>query len=510
MPEQHADTTLLNALFDAAVDAIIVADAKGCITRASRAAEDLFGYPPESLVGQNVSVLMPKAMAERHDSFMAHHIATGERRIIGIGRDLEARHRDGHIIPIHLSVGRAELDSAPVFIAILHDLSSRRVAEEALARSQRLDAIGKMTGGIAHDFNNLLTIVVGNLELLQMRIREGHEAQLIADALEAAELGADLTSRLMVFARKGDLRPELLDMNAVCEKSLAILKRTLGPALKIRTRFAEGLGRIMVDETQLQTSILNLALNARDAMPEGGRLLFATGLVEIDDSYIAQETDIGRGKYVRLSVSDTGTGMSEEAQKRAFEPFFTTKPSGKGTGFGLSMVYGFVRQSGGHITLYSEPGNGTTVSLYFPVADADQTGASSGTDRSSTLPRGDGQLVLVVEDNEEVRRLSVERITDLGYRTLEAATGDEAYNLLTSRDDIAVVFSDLVMPGGLNGHQLATRVLTEFPGISVILTSGYAEDVMSLPSWQGTLPLLRKPYRQRELAEVLRDQLTAP
>ncbi len=497
------DSALLQAIMQAAVDAIIVSDAKGKITRANRAAERLFGYDRAEIDGNNINMLMPKALADLHDGFMSHYIETGEKRIIGIGREVEGLRKDQSVFPLHLSVGQASVEGEPMFIAILHDLTQRNATRDALARSQRLDAIGQMTGGIAHDFNNLLTVVIGNLELLELRGFDPAQLALLRDALEAAELGADLTSRLMVFARQSNLKPAEVDLREVCQSALAILKRTMGAAYRISTDFAPDVSTVLVDPVQLQSALVNLALNARDAMPDGGDMLISIADVTIDDTYMAQETDIEPGAYVRLSVSDNGDGMSAEAQKRAFEPFFTTKAETGGNGLGLATVYGFVRQSGGHVTLYSELGHGTSFGLYFPTIPAEGVAtAPKQTDAlKRELPIGNNELVLVVEDNPKVRRLSVERIRNLGFQTAEADTGDAAYAFLETGAQVDVVFSDLVMPGSMNGYELAAKIASGFPDVKVLLTSGYASDVVSGSMERSqSYEILHKPYRQADLA----------
>lgn len=506
MANASEDSAVLRAIMDAAVDAMIVSDQSGKILRANAAAAKLFRFDPEEMVGESVNILMPEAFAALHDGFIAHHIATGEKRIIDSGRDVEGQRSDGTLFPLHLSVGHARVADQRIFVGILHDLKHRKATEAALARSQRLDAIGQMTGGIAHDFNNLLTIISGNLELLEIRGTDAHQRPLIKDALDSAEMGADLTKRLMVFARRSTLNPVMADLRTLCAETLNLLKRTLGESYRIKAEFAAELNPVMIDKVQLQSALMNLALNARDAMGEGGELLFSIENVLIDDSYIAQETDIKPGDYVRLSVSDDGAGMGLEAQKRAFEPFFTTKPDGGGTGLGLAMVYGFVRQSGGHVTLYSELGHGTSFGLYFPVVPQSDTGDSITSDRRKDLmsPSGRGQTILIVEDNDRVRKLSIERIRDLGFKTLEADSGDQAYQMLKDGAQVDLVFSDLVMPGDLSGYDLAAKIAAEFPTLKVLLTSGYASDVVAGAMTRGTpQDILHKPYRQFDLAQRL-------
>jgi len=496
---------ILRAIMDAAVDAMVVSDRAGTILSVNLSAEKMFQISAKELEGQNVRILMPDPLAQLHDGFMTDHLTTHQRRIIGLGREVEGKRKDGTIFPLHLSVGRAGTDGHEIFIGIMHDLTQRKSTEAALSQSQRLDAIGQMTGGIAHDFNNILTIVTGNLELLEMRNPDDRQLALIRDALEAAELGADLTNRLLMFARKTTLHPVKSDLRDVCRDTLHLLKRALGATYRVSTDFAADADPVMIDPTQLQSALMNLALNARDAMPDGGELLVSVANVTIDDTYIAQETNIKSGHYVRLSVVDNGTGMPPEAQSRAFEPFFTTKSDGGGTGLGLAMVYGFVRQSGGHVTLYSEPGHGTSFGLYFPSARTNTALETAAPTPTLCAPwRGNGERIMVVEDNALVRKISIERIRDLGFETEEAASGDAAYQMLKNGVAVDLVFTDLVMPGALNGYKLAARIHAEFPKVKVLLTSGYASDAVT-GSMSGATPqsILHKPYRQADLTARL-------
>ncbi len=498
------DAALLGAVFDAAVDAILVADRAGMIARANTAAEDLFGYDVGRLAGLSVNDLMPDAVALRHDGYMSHHLVTGDARIIGTGRKVDGKRKDGTLFPLHISVGRTDAEGEPIFIAILHDLTGRRVIEDALAQSQRMDALGQMTGGIAHDFNNLLTVIIGNLELLQSKVTGDDGQSMLADALEAATMGADLTARLTVFSRHGDLQTEAFDLNQGCERALAILKRTLGADYQIYVDLAADLPLIAVDPTQLQTAVVNLVLNARDAMPDGGKLTLQTQVAVIDDTRMPQEADVAQGAYVRLSITDTGDGMPPDVQRRAFEPFFTTKPPGKGTGLGLAMVYGFLRQSGGYITLQSHPGMGSTFALYFPILpDIAARSVADTTPRAVPLSCGD-RTILIVDDNPLVRSLSVRRIRALGYRSFEAPDGDTAFAMLQSGLQVDLLFTDVVMPGMLSGYDLAIKVQEAFPTIKILLTSGYAANPDNSAS---VFAILQKPHGQAHLAETLQSIL---
>ncbi|WGW06026.1 PAS domain-containing hybrid sensor histidine kinase/response regulator [Tropicibacter oceani] len=509
MPETARNLGFFHTLLEACVDAVIVSDRRGRILRTNPAAANLFGYSAEEMDGQPVDMLMPRAMARQHAGFMAHHLDTGDKRIIGTGRDVEGLRKNGSTFPLHLSVGRADIDGDTYFVAILHDLTRQRTAQRALERSQRLDAIGQMTGGIAHDFNNLLTVVIGNLELLEMRATDERLLGPVRDALASAELGANLIRQLMVFARQSHLRPVVADLGAVCSDTLAILRGTLGEPYVVKTLIGKDLHPVLIDTAQLQSALVNLALNARDAMPGRGELLIAIENVTIDDRYMAQETHVDIGDYLRISVSDNGLGMTPEVQQRVFEPFFTTKSGSGGTGLGLAMVYGFVRQSGGHVALYSEPGHGTTFSLYFPrhsgTAEAE---ADTPPSEQPALPPGRGETVLVVEDNPLVRSFAVARLRDLGYHTAEASSGDDAYEMLCSGLRADLLFSDLVMPGQMNGYDLAKRVRAEFPGLRVLLTSGYASDVAAAQDlFSGNSEILHKPYHHADLAHRIRALL---
>lgn len=504
------DPTLFGVLMDAAVDAIVISDAKGRILRANGAAGQLFQHAPDALVGQDVGILMPGDMASLHGAFMEEHLATGRRSVLDRSRDVIGQRADGSTFPLLLSLGRGETEQGVVFVSIMHDRSDIRALEQATERSQRMDAIGRMTGGIAHDFNNLLTVVIGNLELLENAQLPDRQRRLLSDALSAAELGADLTSRLSIFARNSDLKPSVVALKEQVDQSVGLLRHTVGSHCKIVTAVDPGLWPIAADATQLQTAILNLAMNSQDAMTDGGDLLLEAQNVDIDDTYVAQELDVAPGRYVRLSVSDTGQGMTAEERAHALEPFFTTKPSGYGTGLGLPMVYGFVKQSGGHLTIYSEPGKGTTVSLYFPALDEDHAVPNeAGDTRTQTVGAKAKGVVLIVEDDEKLRRLSDTRLTALGYDCRTAANADEAWEMLRTMDDVALVFSDMVMPGAMSGYDLAKRIARDRPDIAVLLTSGFSESVLRDRLAGDEFKMLRKPYRQADLLRAVQAVLAA-
>ena len=481
MTQIASDSFILNAIMDAAGDAIIVSDHAGQILRANTAAQRLFGYSTQEMGNLQIQALMPEVTGQRHGDALPDCIDFDKKETVSNGRDVEGLRKNGEVFTLRLSTGKAMLADKPAFVCIFHDMTRQVANEKALARTMRLDAIGQMTGGISHDFNNLLTVIIGNLELAKTLSPDDKTAQFVTRALNAAEMGADLTSRLMIFARKGSLRPEVSDLGQICRQTLEMLKRTLGASYKISIECPPNLGPIMVDPVQLESALVNLTINACDAMNGSGNLLFQLGRIEIDDTYMAQETDVKPGHYIRLMVSDDGEGMAPNVQKHAFEPFFTTKADRNGTGLGLAMVHGFVRQSGGHITLYSEAGHGTSIGLYFPALSnaPDLDHLPTTANGRTTLEMGQGEHILVVEDNPKVRQISVDRLLALNYRVSVAEDGDTAYQMLKENNAYNIVFSDIVMPGTLNGFELAMRIRSEFPEVKVMLTSGYASDVIT-------------------------------
>jgi len=375
-----------------------------------------------------------------------------------------------------------------------------------LRQSQKMEAVGQLTGGVAHDFNNLLTVILGNAESLADRLAGDEELRKPAEMIvTAAERGADLTRSLLAFARRQALDPRSIDVNRQILAMEGMLRRTLGEHIEFRFAMAAAPRTAMVDPAQLETAILNLAINARDAMPNGGRLTIETGDAELDDAYAAQNEDVVTGKYVLVAVADSGSGMSPDVAARAFEPFFTTKDVGKGTGLGLSMVYGFVKQTGGHIKIYSELGHGTIVKLYLPSTDA-APGAAAPAPPASVA--GAGGTILAVEDEDLVRDHVANELRQLGYTVLTAGNGAEALEILQSPVHIDLLFSDVVMPGGLSGPELAARAVALRPGLKVLYTSGYTENaVIHHGRLDPGVQLLNKPYRRQDLALKLRQVL---
>jgi PAS domain S-box-containing protein len=400
-------------------------------------------------------------------------------------------------------------------IVVSSDISERLDLEERLLQAQKLEAVGQLTGGVAHDFNNLLTVVLGNLQLVESGLGEGDPARRFVDnARRAARRGAALTHRLLAFARRQALQPRVIDLGKLLLGMDDLLKRTLDEAVAVELRVADDLWSCEVDPAQLENVILNLAINARDAMPSGGQLVIEARNIDLPEETARHHEGLEAGPYVELSIADTGTGMQREVLDHAFEPFFTTKGLGHGSGLGLSMVYGFVRQSGGSVEIESELGKGTRVRVYLPRVDGAVSAAAlpalGELEESRDWPHGSGELVLVVEDDDEVRALTVTLLERAGYKTVEAADGDAAVSLLERLPNLALVFTDVVLPGGTSGVDLAEIVQSKRPGLPVLFTSGYTENALgSRGRLRPGATLVEKPFSQAELAEKVRAALSS-
>jgi signal transduction histidine kinase len=419
-------------------------------------------------------------------------------------RNFETRyvHKDGHDVNLTWMGTWSEPVKRHFFIG--RDLTEKQAAEAQFRQAQKMEAVGQLTGGIAHDFNNILTVITGTIGILADAVAADPQLSAIAKMIDdAAERGASLTKHLVAFARRQPLQPREIDVNALVVETMKLLRPTLGEQIQINPLLAQDAWTALVDPNQLTAAILNLSLNARDAMPSGGKLVIETNNVYLDEGYTSMHSDVSVGNYVMVAVSDTGVGISPENLERVFDPFFTTKEVGKGTGLGLSMVFGFVKQSNGHIKIYSEEGHGTTVKIYLPRA----TGLADTpveTLAPSSIQRGD-ETILVVEDDKLVRRYVITQIDSLGYRTLEAGNASEALEIIDSSDGIDLLFTDVIMPGSLNGRQLVDAALLRRPGLKTLFTSGYTENAIVHHGRLDTgVLLLTKPYRKSELAQMIR------
>jgi PAS domain S-box-containing protein len=500
----------LRSILDTVPEAMIVIDEGGVVTSFSAAAAQLFGYTPEEVIGRNVKMLMPAPYREEHDRYIDRYLTTGEARIIGYGRVVKGLTRGGEVFPMELAVGEAQASGQRIFTGFIRDLTTRQKMEEELRQSQKMEAIGQLTGGVAHDFNNLLTVITGNLEMLEPGLSSAREREMLREAQDAVQDGAKLTAQLLAFGRRQPLNPEPNDVGPLVSNFAELLRRTLGESIELRITTTGSAHHAVVDATQLQNALLNLAINARDAMPGGGRLTIEISHARLDADYAQMYPEVRTGRYVLISVTDTGEGMSEEVRRRAFDPFFTTKPTGAGTGLGLSMVYGFVKQSGGNVQLYSELGQGTSVRVFLPLAESVQMAAGPMAGRAEIdAMTGGSETILVVEDDPRLRRVVCSRLRGLGYQVIEADNGSNALALLAAHPEIAMIFTDFVMPGGMNGADLAEAARAAKPDVKILFTSGYAEPAVARRKLRAGA-WLKKPYTAAELAEIVRDVLDGP
>jgi PAS domain S-box-containing protein len=497
----------LTAIVDASPVAIIGIDPDDQVVAWNRAATTIFGYTFEEAMGRRMRDIVEIPTTEL--PFVEERIRRVRR-----GENLRSdpgrrRRKDGTWIDVTISAARrtgAHSEFEGIVLAI-EDITDRKRLEGQLVQALKMEAVGQLTGGIAHDFNNLLTVILGNLELVDESIGSDEDLhRMIRSAIDAARGGADLTHRLLAFSRRQNLAPEAIDLNRRIAQFIPLVARTLGEAIQTRLSLSDSLWPVTVDPSQFDNALLNLAVNARDAMPDGGWLEIATENVTVDHAYAAQHDNLPLGDYVRVSVTDSGHGMLPDVVSRVFEPFFTTKPAGKGTGLGLSMVYGFIKQSGGNATIYSEVGKGTVVRILLPRV-ADHVGDARTVGAVETKPPT-GRTILVVEDDAKVRAVTVAFLASLGYRTLDAETAWEALALLDSHPEISLLFTDVVLAGGETGPKLSREAQRRRPGVKVLFTSGYAEEALSHGGhFDDKFLLLQKPFTKSALAEKVREAI---
>ena len=497
---------LARGIIDTALDAFVQIDEKGLIRNWNAQAENIFGWRRDEVLGKNVFDLMgrsdgPGPLRQALHTFLL----SGNEVVRQPRRELLIRRRDGKEIMAELSIAALRTRGGFVFNAFVRDLTDKIAAEDRIRQAEKMEAMGQLTGGIAHDFNNILTVITGTIEILADAVRGEPQLAAITQMIdEAASRGADLTQHLLAFARKQPLAPKMTDVNTLIIDTAKLLQRTLGEHVEIESVFEDETCLALVDPNQLATAILNLALNARDAMPEGGKLIIETRSAVLDDNYASMHGDVRPGRYAMIAVSDTGSGIPAAMLDKVFDPFFTSKGPGKGTGLGLSMVYGFVKQSAGHIMIYSEEGHGTTIKMYLPPATGTLPAAEA---TLAPVVEGGGETILVVEDDKLVRDYVLVQLHSLGYVTLDAANATEAFALVHTGHAFDLLFTDVIMPG-MNGRQLADELLKVRPRLKVLFTSGYTENAIIHHGRldEGVL-LLAKPYRKSDMAIMIRKAL---
>jgi PAS domain S-box-containing protein len=529
------------AIMEIAADAIIALDAQMRITQFNDGAAAMFGYAKNELIGHSLDLLIPERFRAGHGRHVQDFAASGiASRRMGERGEIFALRKNGEEFPAEASIAQLRFEDERIYLVVLRDVTERkrteallaqsnqeleaRVAERtkalveesrrreeaqaALIQAQRMEAFGQLTGGIAHDFNNLLTIVLGNLERIEPALDGKEERGQLQRAADAAQMGARLTGRLLSFARRRPLAPSVLNVNDLVLGIAELLKRSLGEQITLSTVLAGNLWPTKADASELENAVLNLAINARDAMPDGGKLVIETENAVLAAPGFGRD---GRGPaapddFVRISVSDTGVGMSPDILQRAFEPFFTTK-EGRGTGLGLSTIYGFANQSGGHVTIESEPGRGTTVNLFLPRER--EVSAEVRIESDSVVPLSENaETVLVVEDDPKVRELSLQRVEGLGYVVIEAKNAAAAIAIL-EKQPVDLLFSDIGLGPGMSGFELARWVRKNRPGTRVLLTTGHASGAAAEENTRDGFQILNKPYTRLQLAVALQEALGA-
>jgi two-component system cell cycle sensor histidine kinase/response regulator CckA len=498
----------MKSILDAALDAVIGMDAHGRVVSWNSRAAAIFGWSPEEALGRAVSdLIIPPGSREDHLRGLARFLATGEGPMIGRRIELDALRRDGSEFPVELTVTALREGDATLFSAFVADLSEKKRLEGQLLQSQKTESVGRLAGGVAHDFNNLLGVITGYAELLGKRLPDDPRLQrYLDDILKAAHRAAGLTQQLLAFSRKQVLQPRILDLNDVVLETEKMLRRLIGEDIEFVSVLRDRLGCVRADRGQIEQVLMNLAVNARDAMGRGGRLTIETANVDLDATYVRLHPGVDAGPYVMLAVSDTGHGMDQDVMGHLFEPFFTTKEAGKGTGLGLATVHGIVKQSGGHIFVYSETDRGTAFKIYLPRLEASEEAVETAPARTE-VPRG-FETVLLVEDEASLRALVRECLEGSGYTVLEARHAMEALEIVErTAPPIHLLMTDVVMPQ-MSGRELAERLAAPHPEIKVLYMSGYTDDaVVRHGVLSEDMPFLQKPFTGEALARKVRTVL---
>ncbi len=499
---------MLTALLESATQAILSIDQTGRIVLANRRCEEMFGYSREELLGARIEILLPESQRRAHADERNQYFQRPHVRPMGLGIDLAGRRRDGQEFPVEVSLSYIETDEGTFAIAFVSDIGQRKRLEEQLLHSQKMEAVGRLAGGVAHDFNNMLTVIAGYNRMLLDELPVHDPLRSYAEEiLKAADRASAITHQLLTFSRRQISKPRVIHLNLVVAHADKMLRRLIGEDVQLQLRLAADIGNVKADPGQVEQAIVNLAVNGRDAMPNGGALTIETANVRLDENYLRTNMGMSPGEFVMLSVSDTGHGMDAETRRRVFDPFFTTKDRGRGTGLGLATVYGIVQQANGDIWVYSEPGRGSTFKLYFPRVSEPLT-ESHEPGAAQTHTAESAQTILLVEDEKAVRELTLTMLRQLGYAVLTAESGDNALRISQAHtSEIALLVTDVVMPG-MSGRQLADALMLARPGLRVLFLSGYTENTVVHHGVLGAgVDFLPKPFSREVLGKKLREIL---
>ncbi|MCA6114187.1 PAS domain S-box protein [Bradyrhizobium sp. WSM 1738] len=502
------DGEMAQAIIEGALDAFVQTDERCVVLTWSPRAEALMGWTRVEAVGRSVDELVfPETQRAVHRQWVDRFFGEAAGDAVGGRYETPLLHKDGREFFAEVSLTTVRRGEGYVINAFIRDITAKRAAEEQLFQAQKMESVGQLTGGIAHDFNNVLTVITGTIEILADGVKHDPALASIARMIgDAADRASQLTANLLAFARKQPLRPHQTDVNAVIDEVVELLSPTLGRQIQIATALSDQVWPALVDRSQLSSALVNLAINARDAMSDGGSLLFRTGNLTREGD--AERGGLGPGDYVVIEVIDTGAGISPEIRERIFEPFFSTKQFGAGTGLGLSMVFGFAKQSGGSVVVESEEGKGTCFRILLPKAEVEASEAPAASDAAPATDgelRGGSETILCVEDDDVVRAHVIGRLESLGYKVIAASNAAQALELVNSGTAFDMLFTDIVMPGAMNGRQLAEEVARLRRPLRVLFTSGNTFDAFSSSArfGEGVL-LLPKPYRKAELARMVR------